>query len=961
MTAVVVPHRNLALYFRAQVLERGLPLLGIHFLSPMQLRDHLFREHGLRMPLREHLRLLLAIAAEQCAPSAHDGPAVIADAIMRAPDHLLRAIDQLGAAGWNLSDTASAEVRAIVTLFEDLVGRCGFTLIHQADRTATSPHGRFNDLLIAGYDGAHWAQWPLLIAATKAAQRATVVLTDPRDEARELDATWIGSWEELFGAAVPIDAGEEQLSLFVPATIETTAPEFHFLVGRDTTEQAEAIASLTQQFLADKSSARIGLLFPEAGALPRLVAAALARADIPHNDTIAHLAPGPFEDEAWTAWLDLQNRQRVNSVVAFVRADSGALAVFGGLTSDRIDHLLRRALDDILIDDLKVLQALLRLRARQPDALLAADGLAQLRVLPASATLPEFLRGTGEIFAQLGWHDRWTEVQRLSGCWNAAVDVPFQRGTYLRWLGEIGSSFARLRDEIGNHPYSRVQLLFYPQAVEQRWSHLIFCGLNEGAWPVRVASGAFVDDDELAKLNRRARELNRRALRQGKQGEGHTTVRKGTALCLGGNEQREIAARQFSALVESAETGVGVAANLFGESAPDRAANPSEFFTRLYYSGRGEALSQQIFETLQQITQQRLQSERSGESPMKCDGDVRQTRVAYDHRRAARAAGEYEFALREPLARKATVSATGWEKAIKDPALVWLKTYLAVEPPDNAARSPTATGQWVHRWLAAVSDAAGEPKFTALPPAPELCKIVRTNAQEFRSTASSLVTKTGRALPDWWISGWMNAAYLADNFAAKLSGLSGWDELATEWRLHEAKITLADGAHLSFSGRADLILARGETGTANRELWVVDYKTGTRKTLRPSRCDSDDELSEKLGKKLRCGEGIQLALYALALREAGASAVAISLLSPNLLLDRPQLRTEELLAQEAFWRELARMQATGIFGMRGSLRSRFNFTPAYPLATLAVDPDLLEAKWGMTHPAFAPNAEEPEE
>ena len=53
------------------------------------------------------------------------------------------------------------------------------------------------------------------------------------------------------------------------------------------------------------------------------------------------------------------------------------------------------------------------------------------------------------------------------------------------------------------------------------------------------------------------------------------------------------------------------------------------------------------------------------------------------------------------------------------------------------------------------------------------------------------------------------------------------------------------------------------------------------------------------------------------------------------------------------WNEIARMQRTGIFGMLGELRSDFTFTGTYPLATLGIDRDLLEAKWERTHPAFA--------
>lgn len=947
-TAVVLPHRSLAVYFRAQLLERGIPLLGIHFLSPAQLRMHLFRDEPVHLPSREHLRLLLSIAAEQDG----DEDARVAQAIARAPDHLLHAIDQLGAAGWDFAASASPELREIVGRFERSVRRSGFTFLHEVDRTAmpSSPH--FRAMLISGFDGGHWTHWPLLLAATKASQRATVVLSHPREEARDLDATWIGSWEEEFGAAVPIDDADDQLSLFEGQ--RGANPDFQFVVGRDTTEQAAAVAALTQQFLADPRCTRIGVLFPEAGALPRLVAAALARARIAHHDSIAHFAAGPFAGEAWAAWLELQSRQRLKCVLAFLRAQPNALLDFTGLTSDRVENILRRALDEILIDDLDVLRKFCAGRTDHADAIAVANGLAKLRILPAAATLPEFLRQTHEIFEELEWTERWTEIQRLTADWSGTIDVPFTREIYLRWLSEISLSFALVRDEVGDHPYSRVQLLPYAHAVDQRWSHLIFCGLNEGSWPPRGSSAAFVGDEVLAELNAGARVLNRRATQQGNQGEGHSAVAKGKALCLGANEEREIAARQFSALLEAVEIGVGVAATLFHESSPSRISNPSEFFTRLYFTARGHALSQATFAVLQEETQRWLGGKGA---KTQAGSDIQQTRVAYDRRRALTAAGEYDFALREPPVNRVRIAATSWEYAIKNPALVWMKAFLGVEPEDEDERSALATGQWVHRWLGAISGPQSAGDLAAIPAAPELRRIVRDGAQSFRAKVIALLESCGRATPDWWLSGWTNAAYLADCLAAKLARVSGWTELATERRLDPAAIKFGDGAELSFSGRADLILSRG----GGRDLWVVDYKTGTKKTLRPSRCHSDRQLSEKLGKKLRGGEGIQLALYALALREGGAENVAVSLLSPNLSLDRPQLRVDDFAAQNEFWRELARMQATGIFGMRGEIRSDFTFSGAYPLATLPLEPELLEAKWTLTHPAFTKRKEEPEE
>ena len=105
-------------------------------------------------------------------------------------------------------------------------------------------------------------------------------------------------------------------------------------------------------------------------------------------------------------------------------------------------------------------------------------------------------------------------------------------------------------------------------------------------------------------------------------------------------------------------------------------------------------------------------------------------------------------------------------------------------------------------------------------------------------------------------------------------------------------------------------------------------------------------------KKLVRGDAIQLGLYGLVARELGASEIKLSLLSPLTELERPQLALGDLAAHSDFWNELHKMQETGIFGLRGPIRSEFTFTADYPLATLPIDREFLQEKWTLTHPAF---------
>lgn len=960
--AVLMPSRSHAHFLRALILQEDLPLLGVQFFTPASMRELL--GGATCPPLPEHLRLLLAIAAEQdlpppsvsSAPQPLDTSATTAKAVAREPDHLLRTIHQLGAAGWPCDEVCPPALRSIVRRFAKLMDRCGFPFTHEADRaaakgTAIAPP-IFSDLLVAGFDGAHWPLWFLLRAALNASAQSTVVLSDPHEEARDLDETWIGTWEEIFGAATPIQTGAHQSETLFPDLFEpeiagqpsrSANREIHFLVGRTVTEQAEGVAGLIQHFLASESVDRIGVLFPAAGALPRTVAALLAEADIPHNDGIAHLAPGPFEDDAWSAWLELQQNPRLRILLRFLRAVPEASRFFEGARVYQIEKVLRSAYCDLLIDDLEVLGEYCARHSHSDHAGQIARGLGTIQFLPRQATLPEFLAQTREIFAGLHWTDRWANVEQASAAWPDRIPGAFSRAIYLRWLAELSTSLLPARDVIGDHPYSRVQLLLYAHAENQPWTHLVFTGLNEGSWPPRPEESGFLDDDEIGALNARIRKLNRRALRQGSQGEGHSVVAGGKAFCLGALERRVLAARQFRNLLESVTGAAGLSANLVDESAPERLANPSEFFTQLYFEARGEALSQAAMGALQKQTETWLQRKSPRPNDSK-SGDIQQTAIAYQaRRRPEEPFGEYEFALREPATREITISATDWQKAIRTPALIWMKRFLGVEAEDEEfAAWSQATGQWVHRWLRRIAPVNPEDDFAPWPDPATIRARVHEAAMKFRENVSDLLSQFDRSLPEWWVSGWRQAFYIADRLGDRVAQVEGWPYFATEWTLPRRSLPLIAGdesSALSISGRIDLLLARGpksDDALPAADLWVVDYKTGQRKNLSV--------------KKFLRGDGVQLALYALLLRALGAPHVAASVLTREQNLDRPQLGLADIAAEENVWRAMARMGQSGVFGMRGELRSEFGFQNDYPLATLSVEADWLEEKWARTYP-----------
>ena len=962
--AVVTASRSQAYFFRSRLLAEGRSLFGVRFFSPRRLRELLLRGSNLRVPSREHLRLLLAVTAETFANSnCDDETLLIAKSIARDADRFLRALDQLRGAGWSLEEIDSIGLGKIAARFEEQVRECGFAFVHAADRAvlayAKGSQPLLRNLLLFGFDAAHWPLWPLLHAATISASATTVVLSDPRDEARDLDETWVGTWEETFGPAEVIpSANTTSQPLAKPLTVPVS--EVHFAVGRDTPRQARAIVALTAKFLADRSCERLSILFSGRGALPRLVASFLESAGIAHNDGIAHLAPSAFDDNAWRAWIELQQMPRLKPLFQFLRAIESEN--FDGIQLSHLEDILRSAYNNVLIDDIELLSDYC---ARSPELRhgdAAARELEKIQFLPASGSLPEFLSQTRAAFLMLRWKERWTELERLSRNWSNRLPVKFSKISYLRWLEEVLGAPSVKRDHLGTHTYARVHLLTYAEAQGQPWSHLIFAGLNDERWPAFETELAFVRDEHIDELNRQNKTLNRRASKPGRQGEGHWSVREGKTLLLGPNEQRQIRTRQMLNLVESVSAGIAATASLYSEATPSRIANPSEFFSWLYFNARGRGVSQQTLHLLEEQTRSWLK-DWSPVDAQKVDSiSVGRTQYAFDARRQLRPAGEYEFALRSPPDDQISLRVTQWEQALRSPAIIWMKVFLGVEADgDGGDAWALATGQWVHCWLAESVRGVDGRKFVHVNRADKLRERIWTEAREFRERIAALCARRDRLLPDWWRSGWSNALYIADCLAAKVSDLHDWSEMAVEWTLEDpTSIRVSQTAILRVRGRIDLILARRKSEQSQigyEDLWVVDYKTGRQRGFSFKELRKKDTPTRKLRKQLTEGRGVQLALYALAVHALGAQKVQLTLLSPADELE-PQFDVDAVLAQNDFWMELHRMQESGVFGMLGPIHADFGLVAQYPLATLPIDTDLLEEKWVLTHPAFMPENEE---
>jgi len=333
---------------------------------------------------------------------------------------------------------------------------------------------------------------------------------------------------------------------------------------------------------------------------------------------------------------------------------------------------------------------------------------------------------------------------------------------------------------------------------------------------------------------------------------------------------------------------------------------------------------------------------------------VQQTLIAFNARRdSSKPAGEYDFALRPNGAYRPlpTLSVTDIERMFSSPAIIWMKRYLGVEAPEETANPWTATtGKWVHHWLATVVKTRDGKIFSAFPSLTKIDERICFGADQQCAAVRRLCDLTGKVVPDWWTSCWLNARYLARHLGAKIGGAKGWGWMATELAVgREGAVTIADGVELDLHGQIDLVLAKDDASSfAGEKIWIVDYKTGSAKELRPS------DLHDSLVK----GTTLQLGLYALAMRELGAAEVIVSIISMAVKNVAPQLSVVDLVPHTEIFADLAQMQRTGIFGMKGEIRPAFGYGAPYPVATLPIDNDILEDKWALTHPALVLEKEE---
>ena len=962
-TVVLTPGRPESFYLRSRLVEADVPFLGLRFWTPSDARQFLLGKLSpdLRPATQPELRLVARSCAEKLLPQPDASTGTLAS-VVRDPGPFLRAYDFLLAAGWDPAVSGAVYGRPLARAMSRELAQSGIATqagLHRLlrERATALDAPLIANLLVLGFNAAHWPLWDLLHALRTSSARTVIAFSRPRFFGEEIDQLWVGSWEEstqeeAAPAPTPMedDSGSPFASLVasyekgepVPAR-EAPDGDLTFLVTPDLASHARAIVLQAVAYLQNDSCTRLGIVFPEENALALAVAEHLQRLGFPLNDGTGSLRPGLFERRCWPTWIACQEEPSVQRIVAWLRAcESHRMSSGLDLPAREATDVLESALGESLVDDLPFL---LRLLEENPSDRRASAVAAFLRTriaLPDRAPFAEFLTLTLRALDLPGWEQHCAWLQFAPAAWLRAGDRTLSRRLFLDWLKEASDSRERIRGADGNHFYGRVHLLIYAQISGQTWSHLILTGLNEGVWPRAYEAEAFGARHELVALNREARVLNRFGTGQGGHGQGHETVRAGRSHCLLPLERQDLALRDLCAALDSTQ----VAACLTALSTDaGKTLLPSDFFTHAYFAQTGRVLDEDTFRHLANSTLDWTQRHASLLAPRELSHNLSQiasTRLAYDARRdESRPFGHYEFAYAEPPARPIQLSCKRWEDAWNHPSAVWLADIVGVSPwPEGTLAWPRAIGTWVHRWLMTGLKTCRERNAVG-----DFSSLLNHAAEREAHRVRERARAAGIDLCPWWNLVWADAKAKTLGLGEALAPhLLEWQALS-EFRLPpDLRIPLPGTTHDDFAltGRLDLVLfepglaasapERGDfTGCA---CWVIDFKTGSASVLSL--------------KKIAQGVGLQPLLYALALRAQGAASVSVSLQTFDEAL-KEQVNLDEALQETKIFRSLDLLHRAGIFGMRANAQGGYGYAPVYPIATRFVPGHVLDTKWALVH------------
>lgn len=934
-SVVLVPNLSYAYALRARLAADSVAFAGVYVWTPGDAERFLATLHSTgKVADAATTRLLLSACAESMATPT-------SASVARDSGPLAESLSRLEFAGWSHVDLGCADLRPIgAALAQSLsdfglksIGKQRFEFADLSDQVAQKP---FESLLMLGFHGGHWADYPTLLGFQRLAKNTFMVMREPRNDGLDCDSIWVESWESVLGASSPIS--EDKLIQDYPcypfaqsvwAGTSTTPNDdespLSLVVAADIRAQAEIAVTFALSWVARGGSGRIGILVPTTSALSVEIARQLEANEVHHWNDLGSFTPGFCEQPTWASFLGLLAEPSVTGFLAVLEAGAQPPLLKAEI-SRQARALLRDASTRSLSERLPVIAATLMTHEEDSAGRKVGEFLTLFPWLPDSAKASEHLTIFRLALDRMGWVEE-ADIWPKDMC--ALAELSVSRGSFLRWVAGHAKTLSRSITGFGAHPYARIVLTSYERADGQPWAYLIGCGQNEGVFPPPFNDHALLGEQTIYELNARVRNLNADATASDDNGR---TVKQGHSLLLGPVEERWTVQQSFVGALEQAEEAVLICAQK-DENAPGTLLRPGEYFTRLFEVLYGHAPSETEIAALA-----------ISANPSISHSPVKEVRAIYDHRRNDQIPfDEYSFGFRAGFEAKANFSASTAEALIDRPAEAWCRVALGVSLARNETDIPwsLAIGTWAHDWVAT---AAPHGEVTLRNGPAHFSNAVAKAATDHFNAYAVRFGGSPDKLPGWWRAAFAQAKRIASQLARSLDevSLQSWPAFACEFKIPNATVVKVGGKLLTVRGRMDLVFFQKGGSLADAlsgGCWLVDFKTGTNALLS--------------GKRLADGHGLQLGIYGLGLEKLGAPSVGMSILKPGDALV-VQIGMSDVHAQGDMLEWVAQLQDSGTFGQREKIRDEFSFVSDFPIATIPVPVGILEKKWALTHTRHAP-------
>jgi hypothetical protein len=438
-------------------------------------------------------------------------------------------------------------------------------------------------------------------------------------------------------------------------------------------------------------------------------------------------------------------------------------------------------------------------------------------------------------------------------------------------------------------------------AAQQTWERVIFLDSNEHVWPAPVAENPYLADAARLRLN------------QNRHDSGYLLTTR---------DLRSLDQARFLDLVEHCRGPIAFAGVLLEQTDAGDRVQPNEWVLRtLMETTPAGEFSLDLWSDAARSFE--------AEAPPALDEAERahMERVHGSRHNGTMPFDRYQFNFHETKLEPGAWSATDLDEAITCPATFALRELFGAESTAGETFSRAegaAVGNRAHQWLGRI---LGSREQLTVPgtAAGDETKLRRELATA-RKELEDWYAADDLALPIWWETCLRKTAWATRRCLREVRGWLDSHYWAMEKKLAVSVRTPA--GPLLLKGRLDIMISDREE-MSGAHLRIFDFKTG--RSAAPTLAT------------LERGNGAQFAAYYLMVRDAGAAEAVIGIIKPEeRARDVFSTGDEEVLRAQFsvfanLWRDLR-------FGRRGPLVSDYGICETLPLATVPIDPAVLDQK-----------------